>query len=511
MNKTLTRKSALTGGLQSVVQTLLIFFTIPVFIKLLGPESYGIFGLIATVGNLNIFTNLGLSMTLVKHLSEQGKGKESDYDITVSVLLLTILLLSVCGILTAFNKPILLNMMSIPPAKYIVSKWLFLSVIWGNSLLVLGQLFKAILDASGKNYVVNYLQMLYGFLYWGFIIAVLLLGGDLHEVGIAIFSAALMWFLLMTYNALSTWGIPAVEGLASEFRRIAGKQLHYGGKIFLGSLASFLHIPLLKILIANFIGIQEVGYFHIGIRVRNQLWGIVTRIVYPLLPYIAQINDQKRTGKIIQDVEQNLLYIIFPFIILFCFTIKPFVNLWIGSDTLIIAQSVGVIVSAFLIGRTILPFYYYLILKDHPEKTILLHLGNAAVTMLLFGLTLNLAGYYAALIGCTGGVMTSFFFSLYFQNKYLKQQMISYGNLVKLLFVSVVNAIACYLIYVFIPGDLLKLIVLPVVVIFTTSFLYSRMHFFAPEDITRYFGHTNIISKYLNLLLCRRKTTMPRQ
>jgi len=500
----LLRKGSLTGGLQSIVQILLVFSAIPVFIKLLGSEAYGIFSLIAVIGNLNIFTNLGLSTSIVKHISEQGAGKESDFDILVSILILSVVLLLVCGIVILFNRMILLTVMNIPPDKYISAKWLFISIVCGNSFLILGQLFKAVLDSCGKIYLTNYLQMLYGILYWSFIISVLLLGYDLAGVGAAIFSAGLIWFVLILFNALNTWGIPKSKGIKANFKRVAKKQLSYGGKIFSGGLVSFFYEPLLRLLISNFIGIREVGYFDIGIRIKNQLWGIVSRILYPLFPFISQLDDKKKLGFIIQDVEQKILFIAIPFIILFCFTIRPFVNMWLGDNSLIISQTAAVIVSAFFIGScSIIPFYYFLLSKNHPEKTIVLQACNALTSLLLFILTFQWAGYYAALIGSSGGIASSFIISLYYQKKYLQKNLITYHDLLKLIVIAIINIFICYLAYISITGNLLKLLIIPSVVFCTTLFLFNKLYLFSAEDINRYFGNSNIFSKYFIKILCR--------
>ena len=506
MNKSSLIKGAVTGGLQSVIQILLVFSAIPVFIKLLGSEAYGIFGLTTAIGNLNIFTNLGLSASIVKHISEQGKCKESDFDILVSVLILSVVLLFVCGIVILFNEFIILDIMNIPPDKYISSKWLFISIACGNSLLVLGQLFKAVLDSCGKVYLSNYLQMFYNISYWGTIIIVLLLGYNLTGVGIAIFSADLIWFVLIAFNALRTWGIPTGKGIKSNFTRVAKKQLSYGGKIFSGGLVSFFYEPLLRLLISNFIGINEVGYFDIGIRIKNQLWGIVSRILYPLFPFIAQINDKKKLAFLIKNIEQKILFIAVPFIVLFCFTIRPFVNMWIGNNTLIISQTAAVIVSAFLIGSCcIIPFYYFLLSKNHPEKTIVLQSANALASLCFFILTFKWAGYYAALIGSAGGILSSFTISLYYQRKYLHIKFITYNDLLKLIAICIINICLCYLAYISITGNLVKLLVIPLVVCFTTLILFNRFNVFSEEDFNRYIGDSVILSKYCVKFFCKAK------
>ena len=60
---------------------------------MLGSESYGVFALVMIAGNLNTFTNLGLTSALVKYLAEQGQTNESRTDIVVNLILIICIIL----------------------------------------------------------------------------------------------------------------------------------------------------------------------------------------------------------------------------------------------------------------------------------------------------------------------------------------------------------------------------------------------------------------------------------
>ena len=78
-------KNSASGLLQLLITATLTFVTIPVFIRKLGADNYGIFSIISIVGSVNVFANLGLNISLIKFLAEQGKSKESDHDIIVTI------------------------------------------------------------------------------------------------------------------------------------------------------------------------------------------------------------------------------------------------------------------------------------------------------------------------------------------------------------------------------------------------------------------------------------------
>ena len=169
-------KSSLSGVAQFVISTGLVFVTIPTFVRLLGTEAYGVFSLVALVGSVNIFANLGLNSSLIRFLAQQGKTKESDYDIVVNLLILLAILcpLTVCGII--FREGILLHVLNVPPRLVNAAEWLFISMLIGNVFLLLGQTFTAILDSLQKIYLTNLYQMINNIVYWGLILLVLSLG-----------------------------------------------------------------------------------------------------------------------------------------------------------------------------------------------------------------------------------------------------------------------------------------------------------------------------------------------
>ncbi len=86
-------KNSTSGLIQIIIQIAVTFTSIPIFIRLLGTEAYGVYAAVGIVGNLNIFTNLGLNSALIKFIAEQGDTRDTDYDILVSVFLISVILL----------------------------------------------------------------------------------------------------------------------------------------------------------------------------------------------------------------------------------------------------------------------------------------------------------------------------------------------------------------------------------------------------------------------------------
>jgi len=106
--------NSISGVCQLVITALLTFFSIPVFIHKLGTDLYGVFALVSVIGNLNLFTNLGLDVSLTKFIAEQGKSTESDKDILVSLILSSSIIVPVSIIAYLLRSFFLGSLLDIP-------------------------------------------------------------------------------------------------------------------------------------------------------------------------------------------------------------------------------------------------------------------------------------------------------------------------------------------------------------------------------------------------------------
>jgi len=299
------------------------------------------------------------------------------------------------------------------------------------------------------------------------------------------------------------WGKLELSGLKANFVRVTKKQIKYGVKIYLSGLVNFFYEPVTKILISNFLNVSSVSFFDIALKVRTILWSLISKILYPLLPLIAQLTDTGKIRNIVHDIEQKMYFIIIPVIAIILLCSKPFINIWLGTDVEIIALSVSSVVSFYLIGITVMPNYHYLMTKK-VTKTIILQFSNVIFNTLIFLLTYKILGYYSVLLSFNAAIMSSFVLSLYYQKKYLNS--LIFDSFLQLLKVIVLLGL-CILIglpFLFLlDSDLLKLIVIPFFILISSVMLYRYLNLFKSEDIFKYAGYNSFVSKILLKILIR--------
>lgn len=375
MKKQLIINSA-SGITLVIFSAILTFYTIPIFIKTLGSEAYGVFAIVSTIGSLNVFSDLGLNKSLIKFISEQGNATESHIDIIVTLTILFVILLPLTFLAILFDDVILIHLLNIPTTLINDAKWLYLFLLISNSFVLIGQTFVAVIDARQKIYLTNFIQFFYNIIYWGLILLVLLLGHSLKAVGLMILLTTFLWFAVISITAFRVWGKLQIKGIKNNFLRVAKKQLSYGIKIYSAGLVGFFYEPLTKILVANFVGISEVGFFEIALKIKNLLWGLIAKFLYPLFPLLSQLSDKAKIRFVVHNIEQKIFFIITPVIAIIIFCSKPFITLWIGQHNEVISFSVIFITSFFLIGSTALPIYQFLIAKNHASKTIVIQSSN---------------------------------------------------------------------------------------------------------------------------------------
>jgi O-antigen/teichoic acid export membrane protein len=473
---------------------------------MLGNDAYGIFVLVSVIGNLNMFTNIGLTTSLIKYLSEQGKCEESNLDIFVSFILYLLIVVPIAIITLIFHKEILTGILNIPNNFLYDTTYLYFYIIISNSLLMVGQIATSVLDSQQKIYITNLLQILYNLIYWGLIFTFLLLNFGLKEIGIPILISSSVWFLLVNYFLFKHWGRIFVKLTLHDFLRISKKQINLGLQVYLSGLIGFFNEPFTKILISQFLGIGYVSFFDIALKIRNQLWGLFGKIFHPLTPYISKLSDNEKIKDIINDLEKKLLILSVPIVVAFIFCINSFISLWIGNNVEIISISCSVIVSGYLLfSISVLPTYVYLMVKGKPSKTIIIQSQNVITNAIVFFVFLNLINYYSVILSSFISVFISFLICLVYQKRYLHSVIFdSISDFSKLILLFVTLSLISFILKLFIHNDYYVLIIIPVSVLLLSIIIYRYISYFNINDISKYFGNNNSVSKIATKLLIRK-------
>jgi O-antigen/teichoic acid export membrane protein len=475
------------------------------FVRYLGAESYGVFSLVSVVGSVNTFANLGLNSSLVRFLSRQGKTSESDHDILVSLIILMAVLspLTVCGIV--YRQSILVDILVVPTRLLVDAQWLLVAMLISNVFVLLGHQFTAILDAQQKVYLTNLYQLFYNGMYSGLILLVLLIGYSLKAIALVIVASTALWFCVVFTSSIRSWGGLTFAGLGSNGMRVARKHLSYGMQIYAGGLINFLFEPLTKLLAARFLGVTEVGLFDIGIRARNLIYNFAAKLLYPLYPIISKLDDRESIRTLVHDVEQKTILIIIPLIAIVILTVKPLTLFFFNTNADAIATTVAWMIVAFLLGSiTVTPNFHFLTAKGHASKTVILHAVNGVVNAIVFMICLPWLGYYAVVVANATAILSSGGLCVYYQKRYLNSLIFDSAKQAFAVFIVFLVAMSLGCLFSTLThSGVFRVILIPIVVLFSASLMYRYLSLVKATDVIRYLGDGNVFSKLSVRILCK--------
>lgn len=504
MEKSLLIKNSASGVLQFVLTATLTFISVPLFIGKLGLELYGVWAVVAVIGNLNVLTNFGLNRALVVFVAQQGKSKKSDLDIMVTQIILFCLIVFF-GLIVVVNKAFIVNtILSIPHIYSQNAQQLLLLLVLANGFLLLGQTFTAVIDANQKMYITYSCQFIYSLIYWVSQITILFLGGGLFEIGLCALFAAMVWFLILYVIYRKIWGKLDLEGLLGNFKVVAKKQISYGSKIYISGLTGFMFEPLSKILLSKFIGVDVVAIFEIGLKVKNQLNGFLVKLLNPLFPYISQEKDNRNLHLKINDLTLKIQLAVIPISIALLFTLKILIELWLGKDNLeqITVFVITMTVTLIMLQPSVLPIYQYLQSKNLADKTIYVQLASVLVNALVFLLSYKIIGVYAILISNSLGLFAAYIICNYYKYKYLNFSIfkeIKYYTKLGLLASALL--IQCIIVRYYLEYSIWDLIIYPTILGISSIVLIRWMKLITILDLQRYFESLPYLKNKLSKLL----------
>jgi O-antigen/teichoic acid export membrane protein len=488
VDKKLLTRNSLSGFIQKIIIAVVTFLAIPIFIRTKGSQVYGIFATIGVLGELGRLTELGFNKTLVKFLSVQGKTKESTQDIVVASSVVLAFLVPLTVFLLLADNFVLSFILKIPKADLYQSRQFYYYAVSANFFLLLGSLYSSVIESQRLIYKINQLQLIYSLLYWGLIILFIVLGFGLREIGIAIFAAAFIWFVLTVVMLRVIWGQFDLTGFRSYIKTSLKKLTNYSLKIYLSSLLGLFEEPLIKIMVSHFFGIKYVGFLDVGIRVKSQLYRLLQTLVYPLFQLFSELTDKKNISFIMKDIEEKLFLLITPLCIILATCTGSFIHLWLGSNESSIILSVIVIsICALLLQLTVLPTLYYLTIY-HPVILLFTQVVGIVVSIAIVYVGHYFIGYSSVYLSFIGSFVVDLILRLYYQKKFLDCTLFSNeGYFVRfaggMILLAIIGSLFSYLLR---HNNIINLMVTPAVLILTTFFLIKYLKLITHEDIERY-------------------------
>lgn len=305
----------------------------------LGPAGMGIMGLLmTTVSLISSATNFGLATSAVRDISESaGTGKEDKIKEIVSIFRKLVWFTGLLGMILTIVLSPLLSKLTFGNYKYTlpfvgVSVTLLLGQLSMGQMVLLQGLRKIKWLAKANLYSSTFSLIISLPLYYFF---------GTQGIVPAIVVSAIIVFVVQLYFAKKLDISPAVTTYKTAFKN--GKSMLRLG--FMLSLSGFLSIVasyVIRILISNRGGVEQVGFYNAGFTIINSYIGMVfAAMATDYYPRLAAIHrDSKKANQLINEQAEIAVIILAPLIIAFLVFINFFIILLYSHQFLAVTAMV---------------------------------------------------------------------------------------------------------------------------------------------------------------------------
>ncbi len=412
MNQSLL-KNGLCNTLAGVIRIAIGLLTIPVLIRTLGIEEYGLWTLTMTTISIVSLAEAGLSLTTTMFVSQDlerndVEGLSQTLTITVGAMLALSSIVGLC--LWGFAPLIVASFTKLQLSQQIITvRALQLGsvVVWAR---LLQQLMVGIEQAYQRYDLSNLVNTLQSFALNLGMLAVAISGGktvELMQWQIWIVSIALVahcclsWFLLRGFGVGWRW---------SKSRGL--EILRYSLTIWLSAIGGVLFSQIDRVIVGAVLGTSQLGIYAAVTNITNQINILSSLPVQPMIPALSAIAARAEYDRV--EVEErvkqaflvnslfalgigNVLLIVAPFLLELVLGYPPSVDLVIGFRVAILAYS---LFSLNAVGC------YLCISLNAAWICTIIQLLSGMVTLVLIGVGANQFGLLGAMLGNLGFIMT---------------------------------------------------------------------------------------------------------
>lgn len=278
-----------SGGVLALANSLAGLIAYPIYLYCLGPKTYGLWVLLSVVLTFSQFGMLGIPEALTKLVAEKSNDKDpSSINKCAST---SLFILFCCGTIISTGIYLFAN-----PIAKLFSADLFHTSIAIQYLPIIALLsfyiflvtaINAILSGLGRMDQANYILSVGRILVPAVSIPLLLMEFGLKSLMIGnIASYILIHFLSVVYiRRIRKIEYLRLNNIDKDW---LGRIIHFGGAVSAMTLVNLLLIPLNKIFLSRYAGLESVSVYEICYRLSMQLRNLFQVVFKAFLPEISK-------------------------------------------------------------------------------------------------------------------------------------------------------------------------------------------------------------------------------
>lgn len=309
-------------------------FALPIVIKGLGTERYGILSLLWMIIGYFTFFEMGLGRALTKFVAE-GSGKD---DAGVSQIFWTAIIMMLALGLTGalvlffFSPLIVSHIFRIP--DFLRTEALHSSYLMVLSIPLLVSIsgFIGVLEARQRFDITSVMRVAMGVFTFAAPLAVLPFTQNLvYVIAVLVAGIFLGWLI---YMLLCFKVIPSLRKRIALDRSQVKSLIHFGGWLTVSNVISPMMVYLDRFLIGALISMAAVAYYTAPYEAVTRLWvisGALAGVVFPAFAASFK-NNPDRAAKIYMRSIKYTFLVMFPIILFVVAFAREALDVWLGAE-----------------------------------------------------------------------------------------------------------------------------------------------------------------------------------
>ncbi len=310
-------------------------FSIPILIRGLGTDRFGVLTLAwALIGYASLF-DLGLGRALTQLVAKKlGAGEDREVPTLVWTSLLLMLLLGVLGaaVLGVLSPWLVHSALNVPDPLEPETLQSFRLLGLSLPFVITTAGLRGLLEAHQRFGLLNALRIPMGVFTFAGPLLVLPFSESLVPVVATLVAgrvAAWAAHLLLCLRVLPELG----RSIAWE-RSAAGPLLRFGGWMTISNLVSTLMVMIDRFLIGALVTMTAVSYYATPYEVVTKLWLIPGALVGVMFPAFStsSAQDRNRTAVLFRRSVKCILIVLFPMVLLLIVLAQDGLRVWLGTE-----------------------------------------------------------------------------------------------------------------------------------------------------------------------------------
>lgn len=389
----------------SVWSALLGLAVVPLYIKYLGTEAYGLIGFFATTQALLQLLDLGLSPTINREVARctATNQMQEARSLLHSLSVVYWGMAFVIGLAIALLAPLIANhwlqarALPIPTITQalmlmglvVACRWpvgLYMGALMGMQRVALSSIINTAFGTLSS---------------LGTIVVLILIAPTIKAFFIWQACIAVCYAIAMHFVA---WHV--IDGKSEKHRFSLNdikKVWRFSAGMSAVSITGVILIQTDKVLLSKLLSLGDFGRYMLAVLVANSLYILLTPLfnsIYPKMSNLVAANETEKLIELYKNGTRLFLAALFPTALVLAVFSKPLLLLWTGNQEL--ASSASPIVSIFLIGTTLngVMHFPYALQLAYGETKLPIKI-NLILIAIAFPTTIVLGSKYGALGGAT--------------------------------------------------------------------------------------------------------------